>query len=73
MGHLRKRKDSQSFLSIWLAEDMNPEELKIDAERRKQLIERREKGESVMIKNGQIIAKRKNARVGDYIINRRRT
>ena len=49
---------------------MSKEELEMDINKRRELQERRQNGENVMIKNGQIIIRRKGRQLGDFIPQR---
>ena len=63
-------KNSEHFYAIYLARDMNKDELRKDAELRHELLTRRNNNESVEIKNGQVIRKRKSSQLGDYTHSR---
>ena len=51
-------KDSDDFYAIYMAKDMSKDELNEYIKRRRELMERKQRGENVMIKNGRIIQKR---------------
>ena len=65
-------KDSPLYFSIFMAKDMNKEEQENDAKIRHELISRRKNNESVMIKNSQVIRKKKEAQLRDYLPERGR-
>ena len=60
IGKSKLLKQTEDYNGIYLALDMNKEELERNKLLRTELIERRNNGENLMIKNGQIINKRKN-------------
>ena len=62
--------EDDRFFRIFFAKDMSKEELEMDINKRRELQERRQNGENIMIKNGQIIIRRKGRQLGDFIPQR---
>lgn len=66
LGKAKDLRNSYEFGNIYINRDMTAQELKNDKELREELKYRKQNGEQCMIKNGQIIRKRKDAVLGDY-------
>ena len=68
IGQGKFLKETESYFDIYFALDMEKEEMERNNKLRNEMMERRNRGENVIIKNGQIVNKRKS---GYWVMNSR--